>query len=152
MTPEWANVVVAAVAATVAFAGVVVAWWQLSNLNGTLRLSGLLTVLQLAAEMNSRKQRVDEINREIAILAAKQNASKAALSAFADEFDAAMENWINSADRLAFCIYKGYVKEAEWKTEYRNYFLKLLVDHPKYFGPGSPYHNLIDLTARWQRG
>jgi len=34
---------------------------------------------------------------------------------------AATENWINSVDRLCFCIKNGYLMEKEWKSEYKDF-------------------------------
>jgi hypothetical protein len=60
------------------------------------------------------------------------------------------ENWFNAADRLAFLLIKGYVKEKDWKPEYRPYFAELIAKQGRHFQEGTPYTNVRKLSIRWK--
>lgn len=139
------------VAAMAACAAVWVAYKQLDNLNTTLRMNGLMTVLQIEAEMNARKLRVDELVFEIRKEEIKSNSKKDLIEILGDQLKGCLENWFNSADRFAFCILKGYLPEADWKVEYRHYFATLVQNHEEHFRANTIYHNIVDLNAKWHR-
>lgn len=131
--------------------GVVVAYQQLSNLNTTLRLNSLGIVLQLESEMNSRKERVDELAAAVRIEVLKQVPNEDLVDVLSDQLDGSFENWLNACDRLAYCILRGYFAERDWKSEYRSYFLSLVQDHPEYFGRETIYTNIVDIHHKWMR-
>jgi hypothetical protein len=73
------------------------------------------------------------------------------IDALERELDGYVENWLNAADRLAFCILKGYLEERDWASEYRPYFANLVRKHRDQFGPDTIYTNIKDLHDRWAR-
>lgn len=141
----------AAVAAGAAVAAVVVASKQLEKLNNTLRMNGLMAVLQLEADMTARKMRVDDLAAEIRKEDSKISPNAALITILGDQMNGYLENWLNASDRLAYCILKRYLPERDWRAEYRPYFAELVCDHAPKFGPGSLYTNIIDLNNKWQR-
>ena len=149
--PEWISATAAVVATATAIVGVIVAYWQLSNLNRTLRMNALTVVLQLEAEMNARKERVDEVAAKIRKQGIKDEPNEGLVEILDEEMQGYLENWLNAADRLAYCILRGYLAERDWKAEYREYFLGLVRDHEEKFGPKSIYTNIIDLSNKWRR-
>ena len=147
----WVAAIATAVAAIAAIAAVAVAYWQLSNLNESLKMSALTVVLQLESEMNARKEKVEEASAKVRIEAETVGTQSCQLPILVDTMNGYLENWLNSADRLAYCISKKYLKERDWKSEYRDYFQKLVQDHSQYFGPATIYTNLLDLNNEWRR-
>ncbi len=147
LVAAWAT----AIGVLVAAVGVVVAYWQLSNLNATLKMNTLAVVLQIETEMNARKQAVDEVASNIQIECAKSHRNQATINALQGKLDGFLENWLNSVDRLAFCILKGFLSERDWKVEYRDYLNTLVSDHREKFNVDSPYTNIKDLHHRWMR-
>lgn len=138
-------------AVVVAAGGVLVAWWQLSNLNATFRMNTLAVVLQLEAEMNNRKRQVDDVACELQKEAAKTNKKQQTIDALNGKLNASLESWFNAVDRFAFCIRKKYLPESDWKSEYREMFLELVRVHADWFGNDSCYTNIIDLAKKWRR-
>jgi hypothetical protein len=69
------------------------------------------------------------------------------------KLNAAIENWLNSVNRLCFCIMRDYLKEKDWKIEYRDYISNVVKNKKfeKYFGAASIYRNIIDLNNKWSR-
>jgi len=151
MTAEWTTAYATVAAALAAIAATAIAYWQLSNLNKTLRMNALTVVLQLESEMNSRKQRVEEYAAQLRIEAEGEKPNDRVVAILSDELNGYLENWFNSSDRLAFCILKGYLAERDWKAEYRQYFADMVRSHEDSFGPGSIYTNVIDLNHKWKR-
>lgn len=151
MTADWLNAWATVVAALAAIAGVAIAYWQLSNLNKTLRMNALTIVLQLESEMNARKQRLEEYAAQLRIEACGEKPNDKLIEILSDELNGYLENWLNSSDRLAFCILKGYLEERDWKTDYRQYFADMVRSHEDSFGPSSIYTNVIDLNNKWKR-
>lgn len=147
----WTGAIGTGVAALAAIAAVAVAYWQLSNLNDSLRMGTLNVVLQLESEMNARKEKVEEASAKVRLEAEMVGAQSCILPILVDTMNGYLENWLNSADRLAYCISRGYLKERDWKAEYRDYFQKLVEDHSQYFGPATIYTNLLDLNNKWKR-
>jgi hypothetical protein len=155
----------AAAAAAAAFAAIFVAWWQLSGLRdeiglarAELKMSGLMAVLEIESQMSSRKVALDHLSREI------QELDRALTTAPADQkpnaqekinlvkpfFESAVENYLNSVDRLCYCILKEYLADRDWKTEYRNNIHEIIKTYQSSFATGSAFRNTIALDAKWQ--
>ena len=151
MSPEWFSAIATAIAAAAAVAAVWVAYWQLGNLSGALRMSTLNVVLQLESEMNARKEKVDEAAKKVRMEVEANGGESTLAPILVDYMNGCLETWLNSADRLAYCILKGYLKERDWRAEYRAYFAQLIQDHSTFFGPSTIYTNLLDLNNKWKR-
>jgi hypothetical protein len=65
-----------------------------------------------------------------------------------DHMNACLENWLNAADRVAFCILRGYRVDKDWKTEYRGYFVELVKAHQDKYGPGSIYNKHVGPSSQ----
>ncbi|MEZ6056240.1 MAG: hypothetical protein R3C01_06005 [Planctomycetaceae bacterium] len=148
---DWLTAVATAIGAIATVAGVIIAFIQLRNLNSTLSMSVLSAVLQLEAEMNARKEKVDSVASAIRREGIAKSPNERLVEILKDELDGYLENWLNAADRLAYCIKKGYLPERDWRVEYREYFLGLVRDHEQYFGASTIYTNILDLNNRWRR-
>ncbi len=152
MSLEVIQTIATCVAALAAIAAVFVAWWQLGNLNKTLRMNALTVVLGLESEMNMRKMKVDEVATDIRRLDCEDNENNSKLiGILSDYMEGLLENWLNCADRLAYCIKQGYLADKDWKIEYREYFNDLVKDHPDKFRADTIYTNLLDLNNKWKR-
>jgi hypothetical protein len=148
----WIGLVASFITAAAAVVGVIVAWIQLKNLNSTLRMDGLLGVLQLEAEINERRGRmcetaiqIHEENRK-----PKKEQEKQTFESLETILRERTEAYLNAVDRLAFCILKGYFPEKEWRAEYRDFIATDVADHQEYFGPSTRYTNILKLHARWK--
>jgi uncharacterized membrane-anchored protein YhcB (DUF1043 family) len=117
---------------------------ELKNATSQLKNTTLTNVLSLEAEMNDRKEKVDNINNEIE----KQNLDNKLTQDVRDVYEkfqnAAIENWLNSIDRLCFCIKNNYLIEKDWKVEYRDYIINVVKTFENKFGVASRYKNIID--------
>lgn len=139
------------VSVIVAGGALLVAWRQLSGVRGELRMNSLMAVLELEAEMNSRKEKADSVAFKIRLLAAENRLTDDMKDILTDEHKCALENWFNSVDRLAYCIIKEYLDDRDWRSEYRDYIQNIVRDNEKFFGPGSRYNNIIDINNKWKR-
>jgi hypothetical protein len=135
----------------VAAGALLVAWRQLSGVRTELRMNSLMAVLEIEAEMNSRKEKVDSIAFKVRTLATEGKLSDDLKDVLTDERGCALENWLNSVDRLAYCILKNYLKDRDWRSEYCDYIQNIVRDNEFLFGAGSRYTNIIDINDRWKR-
>src|SRR5262245_44969060 len=129
----WIDAIGSFLAGIAALAAIALAQKQLRNLNKTLRQQVFASVIQLETEMNVRKIKCDDAALCLRELIDTPNTPPQKIEAAHDYLQGCMENWLNSADRLAFCILKGYVKEKEWKPEYVPYLRGLIDNHGELF-------------------
>lgn len=139
------------ISVVVAAGALIVAWWQLSGVRTELRMNSLMAVLEIESEMNSRKEKLDSVAFKIRALAAENTLSNKLKEVLTDERSCALENWLNSVDRLAYCILKNYLKDRDWRSEYRDYIQNIVRDNESLFGAGSRYINIIDINNKWKR-
>ncbi|UEM37670.1 hypothetical protein [Pectobacterium aquaticum] len=73
-----------------------------------------------------------------------------------DELDSAslylnecIENYLNSLDRLCFCIIKGYFDNDDMKIEYRHVLNDAVKENPTYFQQSSKHRNIIKIHEKW---
>lgn len=147
---EWANIATI-ITVIVSATAVIVAWRQLSGVRKELKMSSLMAILEIESGMNSRKEKLDTVNFKIRTLKANNRLTKDIAEILNDENSCALENYLNSVDRLAYCILKDYLKDRDWRTEYRDYIQNIVRDHEEKFGAGSRYTNIIDINDKWKR-
>ncbi|MBN1756599.1 hypothetical protein JW877_10375 [bacterium] len=135
----------------IAGGALIVAWWQLKGVRDELKMNSLMALLDIEAEMNSRKERVDSINSKIRIYENEGKLTEKLKDILNDTLNCDLENWFNSVDRLAYCIRKDYLKDRDYRSEYRDYIQKIVEKNEQFFGPGSKYTNIIDINEKWKR-
>jgi hypothetical protein len=150
-TASWVSAISTGLAAIAAIIAVLVAFWQLRNLNRTLRVNGLMAVLQLESEINSRKERSDDAVAELERECAREPVDVELVRIVRDQVVGCTENWLNAVDRLAFCILKGYIPERDWKAEYRDYITDLVWRFEPNFRADTWYRNILELHGKWAR-
>lgn len=142
LAPPWIGAITAIVA-------VVLGYRQLSGLTTTLKMNGFMAVLQIENEMNSRKGKMLEVTDEINQEKVKKTPNDERLEYLKSQLDAHLELYLNSVDRLAFCIRHEYVPEQEWEKEYREYIANVVTNYQASFGPASIYRNTLYMNHRW---
>lgn len=146
---DWITSVASAAAVLVALGGVYVAYGQLKRLNETLRTNSLMAVLAIESDLGERKEKIDELTRQIAINSSRSSVDSKELQAYQTALDAAIENWLNSLERVCFCINKGYIPEKDWRAEYRGYVADAIQNNGALYGAGTRYKNTIDVHEKW---
>jgi hypothetical protein len=65
--------------------------------------------------------------------------------------DLTKENYLNAADWLCHSILKGYLRDRDWRSEYRQYFQEMWWDYAdEVFDSKSPYSNIRELGVKWK--
>lgn len=139
------------VAGVATAAAVFVAYWQLSGLNSSLRMNGLVAILQLEADLHSRMSRMTEISARIEEEGAKAKPNNKRILALNRHLEASIEQYLNAVDRIAFCIKKNFVPERDWRAEYRTFIADAIKNYPQFFGADSIYCNILDIHKKWSR-
>lgn len=114
-------------------------------------MSVLSTVLQLESEMNTRKEKLDAAHSAVRREGVARSPNQKVIAILNDEIQGYQENWLNAADRLAYCILRGYLSERDWKNEYRDFFRGLAKEYESSFGPATKYTDIVDLNHKWMR-
>lgn len=128
---------------------------QLKGLSDNQKNSTLMTVLELESELNKRKENFDKVNFELReynleIDESKKTLNKDLLEIFKDKIDVAKENYLNSLDRLSYCILHEYLSDRDWRTEYRDTIFEAVDNYKDCFGVSSRYRNTIKIYDKWK--
>ncbi|MDY6032017.1 MAG: hypothetical protein SPI86_09710 [Treponemataceae bacterium] len=151
LVTDWIQAITAIVTGVFGLAGAIFAIVQVYQIKNQLSSATLTNVLTLEAEMNSRKAKLDDINNEIEKANLEGKLDKNAKEVFKRYQNSAIENWLNSVDRLCFCIKSNYLKEKDWKMEYRDYIIDIVRTYEDKFGESSLYTNIKDINQKWLR-
>lgn len=113
--------------------------------------SSVMMVLEIENQMNERKSMWDKAATELRQAEAEKKSED--LQIILGEYvETTKENYFNSLDRLCFCISKNYLKEKDWKVEYRNLLNSTIQAYSSDFNSSTtPYRNVLDLNNKWQR-
>jgi hypothetical protein len=128
---------------------------QLKGLSENQKNSTLVTVLQLESELNKRKENYDKANFEfreynLKIEKSKKKLNKDLLGIYADKINTAKENYLNSLDRLSYCIIHEYLSDKDWRTEYREIIFLAVDNNEESFGVTSRYRNTKNIYNKWK--
>lgn len=128
---------------------------QLKGLSENQKNSTLMTVLELESELNKRKENFDKVNFELReynleIENSKKKLSKELLEIYKDKIDVAKENYLNSLDRLSYCILHDYLSDRDWRTEYRDTIFEAVDNYKENYDVSSRYRNTIKIYDKWK--
>lgn len=128
---------------------------QLKGLAENQKNSTLMTVLELESELNKRKESFDKANFELReynleIDNSKKKLSTELLEIYRDKIDVSKENYLNSLDRLSYCILHNYLSDRDWRTEYRDTIFDAVDSYKENFGVSSRYRNMIKIYDKWK--
>ncbi|EPQ9920361.1 TPA: hypothetical protein RUZ21_003392 [Vibrio cholerae] len=111
------------------------------------RLEHLKVVLEIETQMNSRKLEFDKASKDVRL---DEGRSEEKSEILADYLDATKESYLNSLDRLCFCIRHKYLNDKDWRVEYRNVVFNVIQEFPTDFDEASPYVNIKEVNKLWQ--
>ena len=153
---QWAYVgtIVAGFAGLIAL---IIAFFQLGGLKESLRHSNLMAIFNIEFELNRRKEKMAEIQKDIQAKISGRDSSQLSeqekewIRTFDDYRKVAYENYLNAFDRLAYFIIKGSFQEEDFRLEYR-YMLFETIEHDSdnMFSSATPYRNMMKLYNRWK--
>lgn len=155
---DW-SYVRAILAGIAAIAAILIAWFQLSNLNKNLNASIFMKIFEIEFELNRRKERLSEIRRENEELLLKYK-NKRTISFFCEKLviksldghrKEADENYLNVFDRLCFFVLKKRLDEEDFRLEYRDMLFQTIQDDlEKTFDNGTKFRNMVKLYNQWK--
>jgi hypothetical protein len=111
----------------------------------------LNALLILEQDMSVRRARLAEIAVEMGRIQ-KSDAYKldaSALEPVLRQYKEAEENYLNSLDRLCFCILRGKFSDDELRADYRDVVKRAIEDFPDRFTAASPFRNILKIHAKW---
>ena len=114
-----------------------------------------MTVLELESELNKRKESFDKANFEIReydlqIENSEKKLNEDLLKIYHDKIEVSKENYLNSLDRLSYCILHDYLSDRDWRTEYRDTIFDVVDTYDEKFGVSTRYRNTIKIYDKWK--
>jgi len=126
------------------------------------QLSKVASQIEVAAKANSLSQLSALLNLEQQIADRRLELSKAGIAIAqvrgspGEEFDSAKlrfneakEMYLNSLERLCFCVLRDLFHDDDIRLEYRDVIRAALTDFASDFGDASPYRNIRKVHNRW---
>lgn len=159
---DWISAISAAFSTIISIFILWIAWFQikqvkiqLKSLAESQKNSTLMTVLELESEMNKRKEYFDLCNYELRQYSIDLNLSneepnRDLLDLIQDKIKVSRENYLNSLDRLSYCIIHKYLSDRDWKTEYRDVIFQAVDNYPECFGVSSRFWNTKKIYEKWK--
>lgn len=128
---------------------------QLKGLAENQKNSTLMAVLELESELNKRKESFDKANFEIReynleLESTKKKLNEDLLEIYSDKIEVSKENYLNSLDRLSYCILHDYLSDRDWRTEYRDTIFEAVDNYKEKYDISSRYRNTIDIYNKWK--
>lgn len=147
---DWLTVFIAFFTFVAAAAALEIARKQLSGLRREIKVNSFVMLLQLESDMTNRKASAEDAAFNLFELCKPgTDVDSHKIEAYEMRLNGCIENWFNTADRLAFLILKGYVKENDFRPEYAPYFSKMVSEQSKWFQSDTTYTNITALCDRW---
>jgi hypothetical protein len=150
----WAAIATVLVAASAAWIGI----RTLRQLVDQVKLAAeanaigqLNALLVLEQDMSRRRDRLGEIATQLEHLqkSAAYNADPSILDPVIRQFNEGRENYLNSLDRLCFCVLRNKFSDDELRSDYRDVVKQAIVDSPEQFGAASSFRNILKLHNKW---
>ncbi|WP_299673239.1 hypothetical protein [uncultured Tenacibaculum sp.] len=128
---------------------------QLKGLAENQKNNTLMTVLELESELNKRKESFDKANFELReynleLENSKKKINNDLLEIYNDKIEVSKENYLNSLDRLSYCILHDYLSDRDWRTEYRDTIFEAVDNYKEKYDISSRYRNTIDIYNKWK--
>ena len=155
MTSETYNLwslVVYIASAVIALSMLCIALFQFRKLNSQVveavksnKINELATFLEIENQISNSR-------RELAIAGVRVKSAESGT----DEFDSAslylnecLENYVNSIDRLCYCIIKEYFNNDEMKIEYRHIINDAVSNNLQAFSQATKHRNIKKIHEKW---
>ena len=150
----WASIIMGVLGIT----GIVFTLIQIYQVKLQIKNSALINILTLKADMNKGKEKVDDINMDIMkaekmqlVIKLSDDQMQMVKDVYEKYLDNAIENWLYSINRWCFCIKNKYIKEKDWKAEYRDYIAEVVKTYEGKFGPATKYKSIKEIYDKWSR-
>ena len=128
------------------------AWYQLRRLADSLATQTVGMVLGMDKVVNEANQRLAEISIANAELAKSGSATKHELEIAQLRENHAIQNYLNSLDRVCSFFLNGSFSEKMYKSDYRTLVHDAVKNYSTHFGgPQNLYFNLQEIHKKWQK-
>jgi len=150
----WAATASAIIAVIAAGVGITALWRLVAQVRAAVEANSigqLNALLLLEQDMSRRRERVGKLTNELTRIKLSPDyiADQKTMDPIILEFEEATENYLNSLDRLCFCILRNKFSEEELRSDYRDVVKRAVGDFPNQFLAGSPFRNIVKLHDRW---
>jgi hypothetical protein len=134
-----------AISAFADIALVLIAVLALWMARGQVKFARLSALLSLEQDMYQRRYQFQLISKEL--ISDNTPDQKNLLE---NRLDDAIENYLNSLDRLSSCILSAHFDEKTLRSEYRDVLNETVSQFKEKFGADTPYRKLLKLHDKWK--
>ncbi|AUT91689.1 TPA: hypothetical protein ACKRKP_000789 [Proteus mirabilis] len=116
------------------------------------RISKLNSLLSIESQIVLRRQELSAAGialNEFKKLTQEEKDSNELFDMASLRFNEAVQTYLNSLDRLCYCIIKKYLDDADMKVEYRQIINSAVTKHEDKFGASTPYRNIKKIYDKW---
>ncbi|HJT00120.1 MAG TPA: hypothetical protein VJ756_13595 [Terriglobales bacterium] len=139
---QWSAIIAASALLASIVAGIL-AFITVRTIIGQLESAKWNALLSFEQDMSLRRERFQEIARELPESGTVSPTIKARLKE-------AQENYLNAVERLSSSILNGQFPELEMKQSYREFIALTIRDFPDAFKAGTALRKTLKLHERWQ--
>jgi uncharacterized membrane protein YfbV (UPF0208 family) len=146
-----ASVIVAFVAAAIAIPSLRNLTRQVKEAAQANSIGQLNALLAIEQDMSRRRDRLSELGTKVQSVkeSPEYKANAAILEIVISQYNESKENYLNSLDRLCFCILRGKFSEDELRADYREVIRRAITDFKDDFGTGTAFRNVRKVYERW---
>jgi hypothetical protein len=135
--------------------GIIIALIQIGKVVKSNSISEVAALLQIESVLGQNRQRIDQATVLMANLNSKRQGGGTVLQAEIDaveiEMNGAVQNYLNSLDRLCACILRGVFREDYAKQDYRDYINAAIETYADHFGGVKDrFHNIRKVREKWR--
>jgi hypothetical protein len=114
----------------------------------------LANVLDIENSIYVRRQGISEAAQELQNAIEQQKKGEVTREALETKkrfLDEAVENYLNSVDRLCASIIRGLIPEDEYKRDYRILINEIMGKdmYKPFFHAGTPFRNIVSIHGKW---
>lgn len=136
----WWSAIVAGIGAIASIILAILGCWQLPAISKSLRNSVLGNVIGLEKTISDNRRYVAQVAQE------KKRDRKWRL-----RFEEAIENYLNSLDRLCASIRRGIIPEHQYRDDYAKMLADVIRLYPCKLGDDTEFDNIKFLHDKWNR-
>lgn len=139
----------------ITFFGFIGVLYQIHRMTKANSISSVAALLQIESSLSQNRQRIDQAAVAMAHLTARRQSGvtvqPAEIEACTMEMNGAIQNYLNSLDRLCACILRDILREDHAKQDYRDLINAAIANYKDEFDTViGRYYHILKLRDRWR--
>jgi nitrogen fixation/metabolism regulation signal transduction histidine kinase len=120
------------------------------QLNNLVKDNSIKTVLEIESLLQQNQTDINRFTSKVRMGDVKGDLTDEMREIYKDDKKALMEIYLNTMDRLCYCILRDYLKDRDWKSEYRELLENTIRKNTDKFQAGTHFKNIMKLYDKWK--